>query len=377
MKDFTQQLNSLRAEIDEIDSALVDLLVKRRKVTTKVGELKTQVGMPIFDATREAALIEKRRFQATEHGLSADLIEDLLRRIMRDSYVSQDESGYRCVNPSSKDIVVIGGKGQLGQVFVDLFTRSGYSVKIIDKDDWANASTIFTNASLVLVAVPIRITCQVIEELKSLPKSCILADITSIKQEPLDAMLNVHDGPVLGLHPMFGPDVTGMVKQTVIVCQGRQTEAAAWFIEQLAVWGASMYQVDATAHDEAMAMVQVMRHFSTIAYGYHLMQENADLSQLLEMSSPIYRLELVMVGRLFAQDPVLYADIIFSNKQNLVMMKRFGERFLSLLSDVEKGDKQAFVSMFEQVANWFGDYAPAFLAESKAMLQKANELKKD
>jgi chorismate mutase/prephenate dehydrogenase len=47
-----------------------------------------------------------------------------------------------------------------------------------------------------------------------------------------------------------------------------------------------------------------------------------------------------------------------------------------LLEDVEMGDKDAFVTMFSQVSDWFGDYADIFLQESKVMLLKANELKK-
>ena len=58
------------------------------------------------------------------------------------------------------------------------------------------------------------------------------------------------------------------------------------------------------------------------------------------------------------------------------MMKRFAYRFLELLEDVEMGDKDAFITMFGQVSDWFGDYADIFLHESKAMLLKANELKK-
>ena len=376
MSDFETKLGALRDQIDELDQQLVDLLVKRRQVTTKVGELKSEVGMPIYAPDREAALFAKRRAQATEKGLSPDLIEDLLRRVMRDSYVSQDESGYRCVNPECQDVVVIGGHGQLGGVFVDLFQRSGYQVSIIGQDDWQGSADIFARASVVIVAVPIRLTASVIQQLTSLPENCILADVTSIKTSPLYEMMKVHSGPVIGLHPMFGPDVTGLVKQTIIACNGRREQEYQWLLEQFKVWGAEIYPVGADNHDQAMAMVQVMRHFSTIAYGYHLMTEGANIDELIAMSSPIYRLELIMVGRLFAQDPVLYSDIIFANRDNIEMMKRFAYRFLTLLEDVEQGDKQAFVSMFNQVSDWFGDYADTFLQESKLMLQKANEIKK-
>jgi len=375
-KIFDEKLTILRDEIDDIDSQLVDLLKKRRSVTTKVGELKSEIGMPIYAPEREEALLTKRRQQAENAGLNPDVIEDVLRRLMRDSYLSQNASGYLCVNPACKKIVVIGGKGQLGKIFVDLFTRSHYQVSIIEQEDWVSSDKILANASVVIVAVPIRLTNHIIQQLGGLPDSCILADVTSIKESPLYEMLKVHKGPVVGLHPMFGPDISSLIKQTVIVCEGRSPKQYEWLLEQIKIWGAKIYAVDAAAHDQAMSMVQVMRHFSTIAYGYHLMTEGADLAQLVEMSSPIYRLELVMVGRLFAQNPVLYSDIIFSNADNIDMMKRFAYRFLELLEDVETGDKDAFINMFNQVSGWFGDYAGEFLKESKSMLLKANELKK-
>lgn len=374
--DFDKKLTHLRDEIDEIDSDLVKLLQRRLSVTSKVGQLKSNVGRPIYDPVREASLFAKRRLQASDAGLSPDLIEDVLRRLMRDSYVSQDASGYRCVNPDCKKVVVVGGKGQLGAIFVDLFKRSSYQVEVLEQDDWPNSNVILADASLVIVAVPIRLTTMVIHQLNNLPKTCILADLTSIKESPLAEMKKVHAGPVVGLHPMFGPDVTGLIKQTIISCEGRYPEQYQWLIEQFAVWGAKIYPVQAHEHDEAMSMVQVMRHFSTIAYGYHLMSEGADIEKLVAMSSPIYRLELIMVGRLFAQDPTLYADIIFSNKENVSMMKRFAYRFLELLEDVSLDDKDAFVDMFNHVSDWFGDYAEDFLEESKSMLLKANELKK-
>ncbi|MGB2741551.1 MAG: bifunctional chorismate mutase/prephenate dehydrogenase [Cognaticolwellia sp.] len=373
---FEQQLGELRDEIDDIDQQLVALLAKRRAVTTNVGLLKSEVGMPIFAPEREASLLKVRRQQAIDAGLSPELIEDILRRLMQDSYVSQDASGYRCVNPACKKVVVIGGEGQLGRIFVDLFKRSGYKTQTLEQADWPNSTEILADASLVIVAVPIRLTNMIIQQLNALPEDCILADVTSIKESPLYEMMKVHSGPVVGLHPMFGPDVTGLVKQTIIACEGRLPAQYHWVLEQFQVWGAKIYPVEAHAHDQAMSMVQVMRHFSTIAYGYHLMAEGADIAQLVEMSSPIYRLELIMVGRLFAQSPELYTDIIFANQDNIAMMKRFAYRFLELLEDVQLEDKTAFTAMFSKVADWFGDYADIFLQESKAMLIKADQLKK-
>jgi chorismate mutase/prephenate dehydrogenase len=374
MADFSQQLSTLREGIDELDTQLVELLAKRNQITTQVGQLKAQAGMPVYVPEREKALIASRRAQAESLGVSADLTEDLLRRVMRESYHTQNNN-YRCVKPDLDNVVIVGGAGALGRVFVSLFERSNYAVSVVEKDDWdsGRAHELLSVASLVVVAVPINITELIIGKLTMLPKHCILADITSIKSKPLDAMLAVHDGPVVGLHPMFGPDAPGMIKQVVVVCSGRHSEQYAWLIEQMRIWGATIHDSSAKEHDQAMAYIQVMRHFNTFVYGQHLKGENPGLESLSMFSSPIYRLELAMVGRLFAQSPQLYADIIFNNPDNFALLRRFHERFGLALSLLEEGNKKGFVEQFMKVGAWFGDYAKKCLIDSKQMLLKADD----
>jgi len=308
-----------------------------------------------------------------------DELDEQIRRLqMQREHLLADEqssgtvNSYHCTKSGNRELVIVGGRGQLGQLFVKLFEQSEYQVSVLESDNWSEADSMLANAALVLVAVPINVTLGVIEKFSNLPDDCVLADVTSIKAKPLAAMLEVHSGPVVGLHPMFGPDVEDFNKQTVIFCDGRKSDQYQWLIEQLDEWQAVTYKISAEQHDSAMAMVQVMRHFSTVAYGYHLMQEDTNLSEIIHLSSPIYRLELAMVGRLFAQDPELYSDIIFSNPENVKSLKRYIRRFEKLLSIMESGDKEAFVEVFDETADWFGDYAEKFLHESSKMLVNMN-----
>jgi chorismate mutase/prephenate dehydrogenase len=206
-----------------------------------------------------------------------------------------------------------------------------------------------------------------------LPENCILADITSIKAAPLAKMLAVHKGPVVGLHPMFGPDVPSLAKQVIVYADGRGSEQYQWLLQQMAIWGARLHQVEAESHDKAMTLIQSLRHFTSFAYGVHLAQEEADLELLLDLSSPIYRLELAMVGRLFAQSPHLYADIIMESEQSKAMIKRYHHNFGELLKLLENEDKAGFIKAFERVSEWFGDYSEEFLKESRGLLQQAND----
>lgn len=137
--------------------------------------------------------------------------------------------------------------------------------------------------------------------------------------------------------------------------------------------GAIVRDISASEHDKGMTLIQALRHFTSFAYGQHLSKENPDIEQLLNLSSPIYRLELLMVGRLFAQDPNLYADIILSSEENIEMIKRFHQRFGDAISLLENHNRVGFIESFEEVETWFGDYAEQFLAESKGLLRQAND----
>lgn len=367
------ELSHLRDQIDAVDKQMLDLLAQRLHLVELVGEVKSAHGLPIYDPSREAAMLASRRSEAEKKGVPPSLIEDILRRTMRESYSSENDSGFKCLKPELRPIVVVGGNGQLGGLFAKMFKLSGYQVRILGSKDWDNSDEILDNAGMVVVTVPINLTIDVINKLSRLPEGCILCDLTSIKQKPLAAMMEVHKGPVVGLHPMFGPDVPSLAKQVIVMCDGRGKEHYSWLKNQFEIWGAIVRDISANEHDHGMTLIQALRHFTSFAYGQHLAKENPDIEQLLNLSSPIYRLELLMVGRLFAQDPNLYADIILSSDENIEMIKRFHQRFGDAISLLEEHNRSGFIKNFEEVEAWFGDYAEQFLIESKSLLRQAND----
>ncbi|EKE84281.1 bifunctional chorismate mutase/prephenate dehydrogenase [Idiomarina xiamenensis] len=368
-----QQLQQLRQQIDAVDSELVELLARRARITQQVGQIKQRLQQPLYVPEREQSLLQARRQQARAAGVSPSLVEDVLRRIIRESYATQAPAAEQVTAKQHKRVMVVGGGGALGGLFVRLFRQSGYQVDVIEQQDWPLTAADVADADLVLISVPIALTQQVIEALPELPPSCILADLTSIKQAPLTAMQAKHSGPVVGLHPMFGPKVPNLAKQLIAVKVSAEPQQVDWLLSQLQRWGAYLQPVEAAEHDRAMALIQVMRHLSTYVYGMHLMQEQADISGLLSLSSPIYRLELMMVGRLFAQNAELYADIIMAEPNNFAMIRRYLTQFDSCLTQLEKGDKAGFIDGFEQVRAFFGDYAEQFLRDSQSLLLAADD----
>ncbi|MDD0823963.1 bifunctional chorismate mutase/prephenate dehydrogenase [Mannheimia sp. AT1] len=367
-------LAPLREKIDQVDQQLIDLLAQRLALVAEVGKVKSEHGIPVYAPDREAIMIAARREEAEKKGIPADLIEDVLRRVMRESYANENRHGFKMVNPDIQKIVIVGGKGKLGGLFGHYLTLSGYQVEALGSQDWDNAATILANTDVVIVCVPIAKTNETIERLQPyLTENMILADLTSVKAQPLRKMLEVHSGAVVGLHPMFGPDITSMAKQVIACCHGRLPERYEWLIEQMKIWGAKVEQIDAQEHDNAMTYIQALRHFSTFTFGLHLSHQPVQLAQLLALSSPIYRLELAMIGRLFAQDGSLYADIIADKPENIATIEALKESFEQSLAFFKNNDKDGFIKAFENVHHWFGDYSEQFLKESRILLQQAHD----
>ncbi|MCK5576478.1 MAG: bifunctional chorismate mutase/prephenate dehydrogenase [Sphingomonadales bacterium] len=269
----------------------------------------------------------------------------------------------------TKPVVIIGGRGEMGLMFERFFKFEGYDVRLIDKGDEARLPNAVKGAGLVMVSVPIDQTVAVIESLPKLDDDTLLVDITSTKVEPMMAMLAKHTGPVVGLHPMFGPDVTELTDQVIVVCHGRDDEGATWLLDLFTKHQAKLHVAKAADHDRAMVMVQALRHFTTFAYGVHLKSEEAEITDLLAFSSPIYRLELAMVGRLFAQDPKLYADIIFRSPEHKVMIERYIDTLKDVLHYLENDDKEGFIKTFLEVRDWMGEHADKFLHETTHLLE--------
>ncbi|MGM0524767.1 MAG: bifunctional chorismate mutase/prephenate dehydrogenase [Pseudomonadota bacterium] len=367
-----QQLEYLRDAIDAVDTQLVELIAQRAQITAQVGEVKRALKQPLYVPAREQQLIEARRQFAEQCGLAPELVEDVLRRIIRESYKTQSTQATATSSDLSRPVVIVGGNGRLGQLLTRFFSNTGYPVTIIEKGDKFDQS-LAQRAQLVLIVVPVNSTVAVIEQLPELAADCVLADVTSIKQPPLAAMLNKHAGPVVGLHPMFGPSVHNLAKQLVVVTPGRAADNCQWIIDQFVNWGAHVETIRAEQHDDAMGWIQAMRHLSTFTYGLHMAEENADIESLLQLSSPIYRMELMMVGRLFAQNAELYADIITANQRQFGTISRYLNRFAEAIQLLEEGNKEAFVEQFEQVKHYFGEYASQFLEESEALVQLADD----
>ena len=272
-----------------------------------------------------------------------------------------------------KRICIVGGSGEMGQMTQTVFSKylPEYELTIFDESDWTNPKAKLANKGIVILSVPIFLTNEIIKKIiPYISEGTILADYTSIKEEPLNAMLENYNGAVVGLHPIFGPTIDNPNNQVIVICDGRFKDKYRYFIEDLARIGFSMENMTAKAHDEAMTFIQGLEHFTTYCMGMFLKHKNIDIQQMMKLASPVYKMELNIIGRLFSQGPGLYSDIIMSGKQRQETISEFAEFVSTNAEIVANADKETFKDKFNTVKSWMGEFADQAYKDSDNMLLK-------
>ncbi len=366
-----KNLENHRIRIDEIDEQILDLLSERAKVVRGVIKTKVRNQLPVFVPKREEEKSEAFKKMAREKGIDPDWAEDFLRMIMTASRASQSQEKFPIATSEPRHILYIGGEGGMGSLYKRITAQSGHHAYSIDKGNWHELEELAPKLDMAIVTVPINITTQVIRRLKGrLKEETILADFTSNKSVPIQEMLECHEGPVIGLHPMHGPDVQNLSKQLMVVCRARNGEAADWFIRQCELWGMRVIQADPEKHDHVMHLVQGLRHFVALLHGSFMEHYDLKPADMLDYSSPIYRAELMMTGRIFAQSAELYADIVFANEERRDLLLKFFEHHRKLAELVKNNDREGFIKEFEGVTDFFGKFATQALNESGYLINR-------
>ncbi len=87
----TDTLSTLRNQIDEIDSQLVDLLAKRMRISCEIGQYKKFHGLNIVQSNRFNEILEKRCAQGNSLGMDSACVKSIFEAIHEES-VNQQEA---------------------------------------------------------------------------------------------------------------------------------------------------------------------------------------------------------------------------------------------------------------------------------------------
>ena len=260
-----------------------------------------------------------------------------------------------------KTIAILGGTGKFGQHMAKRLEKdneiiiSGSSVekaeRIAGENGWraGENSEIVKNADVVIVSVPISKTVEVIHEAgPEVPKDALFCDVTSVKQNPVEAMKNYSD-EVLGMHPMYAPS-NSIKGQKVAMCpeKGEKWKLMEEFWEE---HGADLNFTDPETHDQAMSLVQGLMHFSELVIANVVSKSELSNDEVKDFSTPIYQLITDLTARMLNQQPELYGSIQANNPEN----ENVRERFIESAEEIRElvGDDEGFAEKFQELGKEF------------------------
>ena len=258
----------------------------------------------------------------------------------------------------------------MGAIFAGIFMRAGYEVEVAGRSTALTPAALAGECDLVMVSVPIRDTVGVIQEIAPLlSEDQLVCDLTSLKVRPVEAMME-SKAQVIGLHPMFGPTVSSLRHQTIIVCPARAREdTLSGLLAILRAEGAECTITTPEAHDRMMAVVQGLTHFVTLCMADSVRRLGIDIETTRAFTSPVYQIELALVGRLLSQDPALYADILQLNPYVPEVLSACTSAAGDLSRIVASNQPELFREFFDADSRHFGAWAAEGMTTTDALIE--------
>lgn len=233
-------------------------------------------------------------------------------------------AGHPAAGASAKAIAaltVVGAAGKMGRLLLACARKAGLACYELDQPlDMETAARALPRSDLVLFSVPAQAVTPALAALAPLiPKGCIVADVCSVKVRPLEEMMVLHAGPVVGTHPLFGPKPPEGEALRVAVCPGRGESAPEQVQALLKTLGFAPFMADAHEHDRAMAFVQGLNYVTTVAY-LATQAAHDDFSRYL---TPSFTRRLDAAKKLILEDAGLFRAIFEANPYSLEAVRTY------------------------------------------------------
>ncbi|MBA3501899.1 MAG: prephenate dehydrogenase/arogenate dehydrogenase family protein [Myxococcota bacterium] len=317
--DFRTRIEPLRTELGEIDKQILELVSRRQTLAQRIGQVKRDAGIPTRDYRQEKDVVERARAAAVEHGLSAQLGEELILTLIRGSLTVQEKDTVATKGEGSgRRVLVIGGAGHMGRWFVRYLGAQGFTVEIADPSDgpsdvknhrdWKTATL---DHELVVIAAPMPATNDILRELAKAPPKGVVFDVGSLKSPLRDGLrtLQAAGGRVCSVHPMFGPDTELLSGRHVIFVDVGVPEATAAARALFEPTMATLVEMDLESHDRLIAYVLGLSHALNIAFFTALAESGEAAPRLATLSSTTFDAQLGVAGKVAAENPDLYFEI--------------------------------------------------------------------
>jgi prephenate dehydrogenase len=237
--------------------------------------------------------------------------------------------------------ITIIGTGLIGCSMANRLKETGFAQKIIGVDQsikniatalqlgWIDENMPLDKAiaqsELIIVAIPVNATLQLLPGLLNALDQQVLMDVGSTKDMICGSVLNhAKRGRYVATHPMWGTEKDGpesVVKdafkgRVAVICEkDKSDEDALQCVEKLyATMGMQLVYMESAVHDVHAAYVSHISHIASYALSLTVLEKEKEEDAIFELASGGFESTV----RLAKSNPAMWVPIFMQNKDNVL-----------------------------------------------------------
>ena len=347
-----ENLAPLRAELAEIDRAIVALVGRRNSIAKVIGEEKAKANEEVVVPSVERTVEQRYVDAGTLAGVSAATAVRLARAVIDESVEVQ---GRLPRHAEPRRICIIGGNGGMGRWLSAFFVARGHEITVVVRDPEHAAYPVMTIADacrtvdVIIVSTPVTVAADILAEIFSTGTSALVFDILSVKSPVIPVLRRMAEAGmrVCSVHPMFGPTAAAVAGRNVVVadcgCPSVIEETAALFS------GATILRMPVEDHDPIAAYVLGLSHAVNLAFSEALVRSGFSAEVLNAAASTTFRKQTAVSREVSEENAPLYYAIQRENPFNDAAV----ENLANAVAELRTLDKDAFCKRMQTGAEWY------------------------
>lgn len=247
----------------------------------------------------------------------------------------------------NKKIHIIGGTGDMGRWLREWFLSQNIAVSVSGSKGGADLE--LKGKDIVFISVPISVSSDVIRETSKMVKNdCVLIDMSSVMTINQEA-LTLSGKYALNIHFLFGPNITSLQNQRIIVNTVKGNDLTDKLLLLLENSGAHIIKMKAEDHDKKMAHIQSLTHFVNLSLAKVCLEGGIDLAG--KISTPVFLTQISVLNRVVAQKPELLAEIQLTNPYTTEILDELIKYEQMIVKQIKSKDKQKLINEFKWLHN--------------------------
>ena len=357
-------LDQHRRDIEALDRRILHLICERLELARQIGELKQTTGIPLRNFKVEAEVYERfgdaSRLLGLDENLGRDLATFLISKAVEEQAVHRDT----VYQGNALRALVVGGKGGMGRWIARFLRGQGHRVTINDPDpaesdfaEVADLSAAAPEADLIVIAVPMSVCPEVLENLAQLGLKGVVAEMCSLKGHLLSIVEQLREDGLrlVSFHPLFGPDVRMLSGCTIVFCDEANHKDLDVVRGLFGETSARLVDMSSAEHDRRMGLVLGLTHLANLVFARALSHSSIGAGDLSEVAGVTFTKQLGTTREVTAENPGLYYEIQALNQLTPETGKWLRQALEEWLIAVESKNEEGFTTLMRNCHTYLDD----------------------